>query len=71
MCIRMVQNTLDNGKMINNTEKAKKHGQMVQVLKETIKMVRRMALEYSKRQMDQCMRVSFKKIDLKGKVIIK
>lgn len=71
MCIQMVPNTLGNGKMINNMEKAKKHGLMVQVLKETIKMDKRMAMEYSRKPTDQFMRESFKKIDLKEKEIIK
>ena len=71
MCIQMVPNTLGSGKMISSMERARKRGLMERTLKETIRMGRRMVMEYSRKPTDQCMRGSFRKIDLRGKVIIR
>ena len=52
MFIWMELNTLDIGKMISKMEKAKKYGQIVLVIKDNIKMEKKMEKEHLSGQMD-------------------
>lgn len=51
----MEHNILVTGKMINKMERAKRFGQIMQVIRDNIKMEKRMEKVHSNGQMDQYM----------------
>ena len=58
--IQMVQNMLENGKMINKMGMGGKHGLMVRDMKDNIKMVKKVDMENFTGQMGQFMKVILK-----------